>query len=54
MFNGHDLEHIFRLKIKTLEDTYRLDRLLLYNSVLSVLSRKQMLQLETFTEVRPP
>lgn len=52
MFTGQDLEHIFRIKTKTLEDTYRLDQLLAYNSVLCALSRKQMLQLETFTEVR--
>ena len=52
LFNGQDLEHIIGLKTKTLEDTYRLDRLLVYNSVLSALSRKQVLQLETFTEVR--
>lgn len=51
LFNGLDLEHIIGLKTKTLEDTYRLDRLVVYNSVLSALSRKQVLQLETFTEV---
>ncbi len=53
LFNGQDLEHIIGLKTKTLEDTFRLDRLLVYNSVLCELSRKQILQLETFTEVRP-
>ena len=53
LFNGQDLEHIIGLKTKTLENTFRLDRLLVYNSVLCELSRKQMLQLETFTEVRP-
>lgn len=52
LFNGQDLEHIIGLKTKTLEDKYRLDRLLVYNSVLSALSRKQVLQLEAFTEVR--
>eukprot|EP00752_Nemacystus_decipiens_P003821 g3515.t1 len=52
LFNGQDLEHIIGLKTKTLEDTYRLDRLLVYNSVLSALSRKQVLQLEAFTEVK--
>lgn len=52
MFNGQDLEHIFGFKTKPLEDAYRLDRLLVYNSVLNALSRKQTLQLETFTEVR--
>lgn len=53
LFNGQDLEHIIGLKTKTLDDTFRLDRLLIYNSVLCELSRKQILQLETFTEVRP-
>eukprot|EP00903_Cladosiphon_okamuranus_P020559 g18871.t1 len=52
LFNGQDLDHIFGLKTKILEDTYRLDRLLVYNSVLSSLSRKQTLQLETFIEVK--
>lgn len=52
LFSGQDLEHIIDLKHKTLEDEYRLARLLIYNSVLCALSRKQMLQLETFTEVR--
>ena len=53
LFDGQDLEHIIDLKTKTLDDTFRLDRLLLCNSVLCELSRKQILQLETFTEVRP-
>ncbi|CAM9257277.1 unnamed protein product, partial [Pylaiella littoralis] len=52
MFNGQDLEHIFGFKTKPLEDAYRLDRLLVYNSVLNALSRKQTLQLETFTEAQ--
>lgn len=51
MFNGQILEHIVDFKTKHFEDTYRLDRLLMYNSVLCALSRNQMLQLETFTQV---
>ncbi|CAM9427889.1 unnamed protein product, partial [Scytosiphon promiscuus] len=52
LFNGQDLDQILGLQSKRLEDTYRLDRLLVYNTVLCSLSRKQMLQLETFTEVK--
>ncbi|CAM9375028.1 unnamed protein product, partial [Ectocarpus fasciculatus] len=52
LFNGQDLQHIIDLKAKPLEDTFRLNRLLAYNSVLCSLSRKQILQLETFTQAK--
>ncbi|CAM9235928.1 unnamed protein product, partial [Hapterophycus canaliculatus] len=52
LFNGQDLDQILGLQAKRLEDTYRLDQLLVYNTVLCALSRKQILQLETFTEVK--
>ncbi|CBJ32523.1 conserved unknown protein [Ectocarpus siliculosus] len=52
LFNGQDLEHIIDLKAKPLEDTFRLNRLLAYNSVLCSLSRKQILLLETFTQAK--
>lgn len=52
LFSGEDLENIIGSKTRTLDDAYRLDQLLMDNSVLSALTRKQMLQLESLTEVR--